>query len=166
MLAQEYQEHQGAKDGNTLYVQYHFDLGQRRRVYQARAGVGPLSQRPAGGLTYGAQRQPGRCLEPSRRHPGRQRRQSGDVLASYSYLGLSRIVSEDYEQPEVRLQYFSGAATPRLDRFGRVVDQHWYDYGASASWDRFSYGYDRNSNGSTARIRWWRRRTSSTIMTP
>ena len=30
--------------------------------------------------------------------------------------------------------------------FGRVVDQLWYDYGASANRDQFTYGYDRASN--------------------
>ncbi|MBM4094182.1 MAG: RHS repeat-associated core domain-containing protein, partial [Planctomycetes bacterium] len=33
-----------------------------------------------------------------------------------------------------------------LDRFGRVVDHLWYDYGASADRDRFTYGYDRASS--------------------
>jgi hypothetical protein len=33
---------------------------------------------------------------------------------------------------------------PQVDRFGRVIDHKWYDYGASADRDRFGYGYDRN----------------------
>ena len=70
----------------------------------------------------------------------------GDVLASYSYLGLGTIVVEDYQQPDVRLEYFFDSAYSGWDRFGRVVDQRWYDYGASADRDRFTYGYDRDSN--------------------
>ena len=70
----------------------------------------------------------------------------GNVLASYSYLGLGTIVSEDFEQPDVRLEYFFDSAYGGWDRFGRVVDQRWYDYGASADRDRFTYGYDRAGN--------------------
>ena len=70
----------------------------------------------------------------------------GSTLASYSYLGLGTIVIEDYEQPDVRLEYFFDSAYSGFDRFGRVVDQRWYDYGASADRDRYTYGYDRASN--------------------
>ncbi|PQO40735.1 hypothetical protein [Blastopirellula marina] len=33
-----------------------------------------------------------------------------------------------------------------LDRFGRVKDNRWYDYGSSVDVDRTKYGYDRASN--------------------
>jgi hypothetical protein len=33
-----------------------------------------------------------------------------------------------------------------FDRFGRVIDQLWYAYGASADRDRYRYGYNRASN--------------------
>ena len=70
----------------------------------------------------------------------------GNTLASYTYLGLGTIVIEDYEQPDVRLEYYSGGSYGGFDRFGRVVDQKWYDYGASSDRDRYRYGYDRASN--------------------
>ena len=70
----------------------------------------------------------------------------GSTLASYSYLGLGTIVIEDYEQPDVRLEYFFDSSYAGFDRFGRVVDQRWYDYGASADRDRYTYGYDRAVN--------------------
>ena len=72
----------------------------------------------------------------------------GDTLSEYTYLGSGRIVVEDYQQPDVKLNYDSGTAGTYagLDRFGRVVDHLWYDYGASADRDRFTYGYDRASN--------------------
>ena len=41
----------------------------------------------------------------------------GDVLASYSYLGLGTIVVEDYQQPDVRLEYFFGSSLQRLGSF-------------------------------------------------
>ena len=73
MLEKEYQEHEGAKDANTLYVavllRHHH---QRRQVHPGPAAhVAALSQRPAGALYLRRERQYGRCLEPSGRHPGR-----------------------------------------------------------------------------------------------
>ena len=55
---------------------------------------------------------------------------------------------EDYAEPDVKLNYDSGTAGTYagFDRFGRVVDHLWYDYGASADRDRFTYGYDRASS--------------------
>jgi len=40
-----------------------------------------------------------------------------------------------------------------LDRFGRVKDCYWYDYGGNTDVDRIKYGYDRNGN------RIWRENT-------
>ena len=54
----------------------------------------------------------------------------------------------------MRLEYFFDSAYGGWDRFGRVVDQRWYDYGASADRDRFTYGYDRASSVTIGRIRW------------
>ena len=72
----------------------------------------------------------------------------GTSFADYSYLGGGTIVAEDYAQPDVKLNYDSGTAGEYagFDRFGRVVDHLWYDYGASADRDRFAYGYDRASS--------------------
>ena len=73
---------------------------------------------------------------------------SSNVLASYKYNGLARLVVEDFEQPDVKLMYNTGDAGTYggFDRFGRVVDQRWYDYGVPEDRDRFSYAYDYNSN--------------------
>ena len=69
------------------------------------------------------------------------------VLASYEYLGASRIVTEDYEEIQVNLDYAGDPNTfAALDRFGRVVDQVWNDYGATAVRDRYTYTYDRVGN--------------------
>ena len=58
------------------------------------------------------------------------------------------IVTEDYRQPDVKLDYtgtsnsFSG-----FDRFGRIVDQVWKQYGSSPSvLDEYTYTYDRSGN--------------------
>lgn len=68
-------------------------------------------------------------------------------LASYTYLGDGTVVSVDYDQPTLRLDY-KGAGSPYsgFDRFGRVVDHHWIDLGAASTRDRIKYGYDRNGN--------------------
>ena len=151
MPTKEYQEHEGAKDASTLYVQYNYDTTATGGEYTKglRPTLGPLSQRPPGALHLRQQRQHGRCPEPAGRDQGRQRRLAGRRRSrEYTYLGRGRIVVEDYQQPDVRLNYDSGTAGEYagLDRFGRVVDQLWYDYGASADRDRFTYGYDRASN--------------------
>ena len=70
-----------------------------------------------------------------------------DVYAAYDYLGAGRIVTEDYAEAEVKLDYTANDFAA-LDRFGRVLDQVWTDYGADpdAELDHFGYTYDRAGN--------------------
>ena len=70
-----------------------------------------------------------------------------DNYAAYKYLGAGRIVVEDYEDLEVNLDY-SADDFAALDRFGRVVDQIWMDYGADpdVTLDEYTYTYDRAGN--------------------
>ena len=72
----------------------------------------------------------------------------GNTISSYTYVGSSMVVIEDYEEPDIRLDYHGGTSGTYagFDRFDRVVDQRWYDYGSSADVDRYKYGYDRASN--------------------
>jgi len=57
--------------------------------------------------------------------------QTGWAFAKYAYNGAGRIVVEDFEQPDVRLDYWgqTGDTYAGFDRFGRVVRQLWRDYG-------------------------------------
>ena len=80
---------------------------------------------------------------------------SSTHLADYSYLGLRNFVEVDYTEPDVEYTLIgtTGGNDPDtgdiylgLDRFGRVKDSYWYDYGSSADVDRIQYGYDRVSN--------------------
>ncbi len=79
---------------------------------------------------------------------------SSGTLESYKYLGLDTIVEMDHPETGVNLTYISqtgstgdaGDKYVGLDRFGRVVDQNWYDTATSSSTDDFQYGYDRDSN--------------------
>ena len=59
-------------------------------------------------------------------------------------MNLASLASEHRATP-IRSLPTSGTYAG-FDRFGRVVDHRWYDYGASADRDRYQYGYDRASN--------------------
>ena len=80
----------------------------------------------------------------------------GTILESYFYLGLGTIVEYDHPEPKVNLTYIQrtgqtnvlndgGDIYTGLDRFGRVIDQNWWNTNNSTSTDRFQYGYDRDS---------------------
>jgi YD repeat-containing protein len=82
---------------------------------------------------------------------------SGGTLESYLYLGLGTVVERDHPQTGVNLTYIKQGSDPNangdggdqyagLDRFGRVIDQNWYDTNTATSTDRFQYGYDRDGN--------------------
>ena len=57
----------------------------------------------------------------------------GDTLAGYPYNGLGRIVAEEFPTPGVKLDYFQGTSGTYagFDRFGRVKQQLWRDYGGT-----------------------------------
>ena len=148
MVAKEHQEHEGAKDASTLYVQYNYDesasggeFAKGLRLSSVRYPNGRLVH-----YTYGSSGGDGDNLNRLDAIKDDSGGSPGDTLASYTYLGLGTIVIEDYEQPEVRLEYYSGGSYGGFDRFGRVADQKWYDYAASSDRDRYTYGYDRASN--------------------
>ncbi|MEX2119699.1 MAG: hypothetical protein WD847_08900 [Pirellulales bacterium] len=80
----------------------------------------------------------------------------GTHLAEYTYLGLGSIVQVDYTEPDIRYDLISGTGDDPydgLDRFDRVVDCLWRDYGTSTDVERVKHGYDRASN------RLWRENT-------
>src|SRR5579871_3644148 len=77
-------------------------------------------------------------------------------VQSYSYLGLDTIVQK-LDGNGVEMTYIKqtgdssaiadgGDQYVGLDRFGRVIDQNWYDTGDSTSNERFQYGYDQDGN--------------------
>ncbi|MBM4091636.1 MAG: hypothetical protein FJ276_19745, partial [Planctomycetes bacterium] len=141
-LTKEYQEHEGAKDANTLYVGYNRDTTASSGEYTK--GLRMTSVRyPNGRLvhwTYGTSGGTGDVLNRVEAINDDSSGSPGSAFSEYTYLGSGRIVVEDYVQPDVRLTLDSGTAGEYagLDRFGRVVDHLWYDYGASADRDRFT----------------------------
>jgi len=77
------------------------------------------------------------------------------ALVQYAYLGQATFVEADYTEPDVKWTLIdlagnndpdTGDIYSGLDRFGRVKDNRWYDYGASTDADRIKYGYDRAGN--------------------
>ncbi len=159
MLEKEYQEHEGAKDGSTLYVGYNYDESNSGGEFTK--GLRPTSMRyPNGRLihyTYGSAASDADNLNRLNAIKDDNAGSPGNTISSYAYIGRSMIVIEDYEEPDVRLDYHGGTSGmyAGFDRFDRVVDQRWYDYGSSADVDRYKYGYDRASN------RLWRENTVS-----
>jgi RHS repeat-associated protein len=76
-------------------------------------------------------------------------------LAAYQYLGLGTVVEVDYTQPDIKYTLIDLSSTndpdtgdiySGLDRFGRVKDCRWYNYGTSADAARIKHGYDRAGN--------------------
>ncbi|MFO0918068.1 MAG: hypothetical protein U0872_07115 [Planctomycetaceae bacterium] len=74
-------------------------------------------------------------------------------------------VVDDYQQPDIKwtLADLSGVNDPDTgdiysgwDRFDRIKDNRWYNYGNSTDADRIQYGYDR------AGSRLWRNNTVAT----
>jgi len=139
-VSREYQEHDGAVDAATLFVQYDYDDG-------ASGGVAKyvrLSQ-----VTYPNGREVHYGYGTTGAIDDIMSRLAtlGDgtnTHASYTYLGAGRIVTEDYEDIDVKLDY-SANDFAAIDRFARVLDQVWTDYGADPDvvLDHYSYTYDR-----------------------
>ena len=155
-LTVEHQEHNGVKGGGTLAVQYAYDA--TSGTYNGLSNVLTKGLRLTN-ITYPNGRKSFRNYGSGASLADKLSRLAaikdddgsggeGDTLASYSYNGTGTMVVEDFEQPDVKLDYFGG--TPGtyagLDRFGRVKQQLWRDYDAPADRDKFAYDHDYNSN--------------------
>jgi hypothetical protein len=71
---------------------------------------------------------------------------NGTDVCRYSYLGANTFVVTDYLQPQVKLDYALGNGANRyngFDRFGRVINLPWSNYGSSTQLSHLQYGYDR-----------------------
>ena len=163
LLTKEYQEHNGAKDANTLYVQYNYaDAQGGLRLESVRYPNGRLVH-----YTYGSA---GSAADNLNRldaikadNPGVPGT-PGDTLVAYTYLGLGTVVVEDFVEAQVKLDYWGGTSGTYqgFDRFGRVTDQVWTDYGENPDVviEEYKYGYDRAGN------RLWRENVVSGDLNP
>ncbi len=139
----EYQEHDGAVDANTLLVQYDYADG-------ATGGVAKYVRLEEVTYPNGREVQYGYGTTGAIDDIMSRLATIGDgtdTYAAYKYLGAGTIVTEDYDQIEVKLDHAADDLAA-LDRFGRVVDQVWKDYGAQPdlTLDRYTYTYDRAGN--------------------
>ena len=70
-------------------------------------------------------------------------------LAKYTRLGQAAVVQVDYTEPDVCHDLITGSGDDPydgFDRFDRIVDNLWRDYGSSTDAARIKYGYDRAGN--------------------
>lgn len=77
------------------------------------------------------------------------------ALAQYSYLGDMDFVETNYTEPSIKYTLVgtaggndadTGDIYRGLDRFDRVKDAYWYNYGGLVDSARIQYGYDRAGN--------------------
>ncbi len=129
-LVKDYQEHEGAKDANTLAVEYEYaPAATALRLASVKYPNGRRTRYDYGTTAGGALNRLDAIKD-----------DDASTLAAYIWLGLGRMVVEDFVEPDVKLDYFGGTSGSYsgVDRFGRVVDQQWYDYAASAVRDQYT----------------------------
>ena len=150
LLATDHQEHSGATSASTLSVGYTYDTSTSSGAYTN--GLRPTSLvYPNGRLvhfTYGTLGGTSDVLNRMEAINDDSSGSAGDVLAQYTYLGRSQIVNVDYPQASLRydLDPDTAGTYAGLDRFGRLVDLLWRDYGRSSDAVRIQHGYDRAGN--------------------
>ncbi|MCC7408891.1 MAG: RHS repeat-associated core domain-containing protein [Phycisphaeraceae bacterium] len=154
LLVKEYQEHDGAKDGSTLYVGYEYDTAAASGVFTKGLRLKAVRY-PNGKRVHYAYGSSGSVADKLSRASAIQDDDPGSpgtpgtTLATYALTGGGRLVVEDFEVPDVKLDYFQGTpgSYAGLDRFGRVTDQRWVKYtSGTVDLDRIQHGYDRAGN--------------------
>ena len=149
-LTTDYQEHSGAKGPNTPSIGYGYDTTASSGVYTN--GLRPTSLvYPNGRLvhfTYGTSGGTDDVINRIAAINDDSSGSPGDAIAQYTYLGQGQVVKANYPQASLRYDLDSGTAGEYagLDRFGRVVDLLWRDYGRSTDVVRIQHGYDRMGN--------------------
>jgi RHS repeat-associated protein len=143
ILARESQAHDAAVNGDTPYVEYEYDDGAVNGVAR-HVRLSEVVYPDGGRVQYGYGTTQAIDDIMSRLATIGD---ANSTYAAYKYLGAGRNVTEDYEDIEVRLDYAADDFTA-LDRFGRILDQVWTDYGADPDvvLDHYSYTYDRAGN--------------------
>jgi len=157
-LTAEYQSHSGAVNLNTsLRVRYVYsemtdDLGNYVNHSRLKKIIYPDTQaQPTGRqLAYNYNSADGLDNAVSRLTAIKD---GINVLEQLIYMGSGTVVERDHTSGNTKLTYIgtgtgdAGDKYVGLDRFGRIIDQHWQQIGGSQNdTDRFQYGYDRDSN--------------------
>ncbi|MFZ5832820.1 MAG: hypothetical protein ACOY3P_22265 [Planctomycetota bacterium] len=126
LVTKEYQEHAGAKGGNTPYVGYSYDASASGG--QFTKALRPTSLRyPNGRLvhsTYGSSGSSADALHRIAAIHDDDSGTPGSALAEYSYLGQGHIVQVDCPEPDLRFDLAHGGGSDPyegpLDRFGEL----------------------------------------------
>jgi RHS repeat-associated protein len=149
-LITDYQEHGGAVNTSTTpKVQYGYANGSANTIRPTT-----LTYPNGRVLTYGYGTTNGIDDAVSRISSLIDNDISATHLADYSFVGKRAYVVVDYTQPDVKytLVDLTGTNDPDTgdiysgwDRFSRVKDCRWYDYGNATDTVRLKYGYDRAS---------------------
>ncbi len=144
-LENDYQSHSGAVNtGTTPKVAYTYANGSANHVRRTKITY-PNGRFLHIGYNSGADESLGRVsflADDSSGSPGTH-------LAEYTYLGLGMVAKVDYTEPDLRCDLAHGTGDDPfdgLDRFDRVVDLLWRDYGSSIDVERVKHGYDRAGN--------------------
>jgi hypothetical protein len=145
------QEHDGSVDANTLSTQYEYSdaaHGYRLTAVEYPNGRVVFYDYGTAGSADDCLNRLAAIIDDSNNNG--QFGAGDQVLASYQYLGLDRIVVEDYEEAGVKLDLWGGTSGTYsgLDRFNRVIDQLWTDYAANpdTAIDEYRYEYDAAGN--------------------
>ena len=137
----EYQEHDGEKDGNTPSVGYTYTDGtnNHHRLTKITYPNGRL-------LHFGYYTTDGNVGRLSYQADDNGSGSPGTHLTHPYYLGVGHVVKST--RPEAPLaHYVVHSGYSGLDRFNRVVDLVWQDYGATpCTAARIKHGYDRAGN--------------------
>lgn len=146
-LVKEYQNHDGLVDvPNSPHVQYAYDDGADADGRAAYLRLDKVTYPNGREVHYNYSA----GVDAIMSRLGSISESDGTVDASYTYRGLSKIISEDYEQARVVLNQTSNSWLYPLDRLGRTSVQAWWQYDAADNltqqWDITDYGYDRAGN--------------------
>ncbi len=144
-LENDYQSHSGAVNtGTTPKVSYAYANGSANHVRRTKITY-PNGRLLHIGYNSGDDANLGRVsflADDSSGSPGTH-------LAEYTYLGVGMVAKVDYTEPDLRCDLAHGSGDDPfdgLDRFDRVVDLLWRDYGSSVDVERVKHGYDRAGN--------------------
>jgi hypothetical protein len=149
-LTADYQSHTGAVNtGSTPKTQYAYANGSANQTR-------PMSMKYPNGRVLNYDYGSGGGMNDALSRVGSLIDNDGTThLTDYSYLGLGAFVENDYTEPQIKytLVGTAGGNDPDtgdiyrgMDRFSRIKDLLWYNYGSAADVERVKHGYDRVGN--------------------
>ena len=150
----QWQSHSGAAvtsgGSQSPSVQYGFDTTATSGIYQNGLRLQQVTYPNARATYYQYGASAGDMNDLMRRVTHvRNANSSGQLLVQYYMLGSGQIIKAEDAEPQLRYTLLPGGTAGQydgLDRFGRVKDLLWYNYGTSTNAVRIQHGYDFASN--------------------